>query len=263
MFPHAVDRPSVHGVVHLQLLLRFPAQQPVDRQPRRLAQNVPLRDVERAQHARFRAAPGRVRDLVEEVLPQALDVGGVLAQDHVGVGLQHRYVRLMPGSGVRFTDAHNALVGVQPNPGPIGSDARNRPLLIEADGLDFGDFQRPHARCRRPCFRRPQSRPEHPQRCRARRAQEIPAVHGCVWPCQSHAGYDTPLPPCSATSRARMATADLFVGAGYAPVCSRVTRGWSGSSLLAAPCSRDGRPTAPCPTAAWARRNPCPAGGAL
>ena len=40
------------------------------------------------EHARFGSAPGRVRDLIEEVLPQALDVGRILPQDHMGVGFE-------------------------------------------------------------------------------------------------------------------------------------------------------------------------------
>src|SRR5437764_6530988 len=81
MLPHAVDRPTIHGVVHHQLLLRFTAEQLINRKTGRLAENVPLSDVDGREHTKIGAAPRLVGDVIENILPQALDFGRILSED--------------------------------------------------------------------------------------------------------------------------------------------------------------------------------------
>ena len=135
---HAVDRPAVHGVVDHQPLLRFAAQQLVDRQAGCFAQNVPLRDVDGRQHAEIGAAPGLVRDAVEHILPEALDLRGVLAQHDRGELFQRAAVSVV--AGIRFTDADDALIGMQPHPHPVRRDPLNLQVRAETDRLHLGDL---------------------------------------------------------------------------------------------------------------------------
>jgi putative YjhG/YagF family dehydratase len=118
MLPHAVDGPPIHGVVDHQLFLRLAPQQLIDGKAGGFAENVPLRDVDGGEHAKVRASPGLVGDAIKHVLPQAVDFSGILAQDDRRQFLEGAAVGIV--TRIRLADAHQALVGVQPHPHPVG-----------------------------------------------------------------------------------------------------------------------------------------------
>src|SRR5689334_2940794 len=144
MLAHPIDRPSVHGVVDLQLFLRLAAEQFVNRKTSGFAEDVPLRNVDGRKHASVRATPGLVGDVVEEVLPETFDLRRVLADDVRGEFFESAAMRFIAGIG--FTETGDALVGVQPYPRPVGLDSRHQvEIRAEAYGFDFGDLQRSDA----------------------------------------------------------------------------------------------------------------------
>src|SRR6476620_10735558 len=64
---HAIDRPSVHGVIDDQLFLSLTAEQLINRHPGCLAENVPLGNVDGGQHAGVGTAPWLVRNSIKDV----------------------------------------------------------------------------------------------------------------------------------------------------------------------------------------------------
>src|SRR5437773_10103330 len=99
MLPHAVDGPAVHGVIDHELFLGLATEQLVERQSGRLAENVPLRDVDGGEHARLGAAPWLVGDAIEKVLPESLNRGRILPEDVTGQLLQGAAMRVVARIG--------------------------------------------------------------------------------------------------------------------------------------------------------------------
>ena len=91
-------------VVALAVIAHHAAQQRVHRQAERLAADIPQRQVERAEGVFF-LAPGRIEEGARHVLPEALDVLRVLADQAAGALFEHLL-------GAAFADAGDAGVGL-------------------------------------------------------------------------------------------------------------------------------------------------------
>ncbi len=76
--------PVVAGVVNAYGLTRRTAQQFIDRLSGNFAEQIPERDVDRAEGPHLGATPSTVRDGEKHVRPQPIDGAGILAQQHGG-----------------------------------------------------------------------------------------------------------------------------------------------------------------------------------
>ena len=114
-------------------------EQPVERQPGRLAGQIPERDVHRADDVDRDARPG-VRDAVDEPVPVAGRVPRILADQHRADDLLHPPDRAAVVAPTELGGAVDALVGEDPEQRPAGP---------QEVGSDLGDLHRT------PSWRRP------------------------------------------------------------------------------------------------------------
>ena len=122
------------GVVDADPVAAFAAEQLIERLPRRLAEEVPQRDVDRRGGADLDADRLEPEVPLEEVPAVALDLERVLAEEI----RRARFVDLSLDRRDRvegLAQADEALVGVDADPEDVGE-------LAETDRLDRGDFHR-------------------------------------------------------------------------------------------------------------------------
>ena len=125
------------GVVDRHSRVRAPADQAPDGRAERLAEEVPERQVDRGENPHLGPAADLVVEGPVELAPDPLDVPGVAPEETArDLGVDESGLGRVAGVGL--AQAHEAGVGVEAQPGPVGPERRVVPAL-PVDGVDAGD----------------------------------------------------------------------------------------------------------------------------
>ena len=181
--PTVNDPAAGVGVINAYFIANFSAQQAVDGRAQRLAQGVPLRNIDGGKNSHFRAADDVKGRAIINRIPDAVDIARIASQNPDPL-IRHQIPQradLALRIRIGFTHTHDAGVGVKAHPHPSRPFTVDLQILLEPHHVDFSDFHGFEVFDGRGGLGRNQAHtrsgvPDHPQRPRSHTFQEIPSL---------------------------------------------------------------------------------------